>query len=85
MKRNENTELIQRILEGDDAAFACLVKKYQKRVHALAWRKIGDFHIAEDITQETFFFKDRSTPYFPPKFTFFSELCTYSALIRDII
>ena len=54
MKRNENTELIQRILEGDDAAFACLVKKYQKRVHALAWRKIGDFHIAEDITQETF-------------------------------
>ncbi len=52
--RNENTELIQRSLEGDDTAFACLVKKYQKRVHALAWRKIGDFHIAEDITQETF-------------------------------
>ena len=52
--RNNTTELIQRILEGDDAAFACLVKKYQKRVHALAWRKIGDFHIAEDITQETF-------------------------------
>jgi DNA-directed RNA polymerase specialized sigma24 family protein len=52
--RNNNAELIQRILDGDDAAFACLVKKYQKRVHALAWRKIGDFHIAEDITQETF-------------------------------
>ncbi|MXY99168.1 RNA polymerase sigma factor [Candidatus Poribacteria bacterium] len=52
--RNNNAELIQRILEGDDTAFACLVKKYQKRVHALAWRKIGDFHIAEDITQETF-------------------------------
>ena len=52
--RNDTTELIQRILEGDDAAFACLVRKYQKRVHALAWRKIGDFHIAEDITQETF-------------------------------
>ena len=52
--RNNTAELIQRILEGDDAAFACLVKKYQKRVHALVWRKIGDFHIAEDITQETF-------------------------------
>ena len=52
--RNNNTELIQRILEGDDAAFACLIRKYQKKVHALAWRKIGDFHIAEDITQETF-------------------------------
>ena len=52
--RNSNTELIQRVLDGDEAAFTCLVKKYQKRVHALAWRKIGDFHIAEDITQETF-------------------------------
>ena len=52
--RNDNAELIQRILDGDDAAFACLVKKYQKRVHVLVWRKIGDFHIAEDITQETF-------------------------------
>ena len=52
--RNNNAELIQRILEGDDAAFADLVRKYQKRVHALAWRKIGDFHIAEDITQEAF-------------------------------
>ncbi len=52
--RNDNAELIRRTLEGDDAAFADLVRKYQKRVHALAWRKIGDFHIAEDITQETF-------------------------------
>ena len=52
--RNNTAELIQRILEGDDAAFTCLVRKYQKRVHALAWRKVGDFHIAEDITQETF-------------------------------
>ena len=31
-----------------------LVQKYQKSVHALAWRKIGDFHIAEEITQDTF-------------------------------
>ena len=52
--RNDNVELIRRTLEGDDAAFADLVRKYQKRVHALAWRKIGDFHIAEDITQEAF-------------------------------
>ncbi len=51
---NDNTELIQRILKGDDAAFACLVRKYQKQVHAHAWRKVGDFHLAEDITQETF-------------------------------
>ena len=52
--KNDDIKLIRRILKGDDAAFACLVRKYQKRVHALAWRKTGDFHIAEDITQETF-------------------------------
>ena len=52
--RNDETALIQRILTGDETAFASLVRKYQKRVHTLAWRKIGDFHIAEDITQETF-------------------------------
>ncbi len=53
MKDND-VELIHRILEGDDSAFSTLVEKYQKQVHALAWRKIGDFHIAEDITQDTF-------------------------------
>ena len=35
-------------------AFTTLVKKYQKWVHTLAWRKIGDFHIAEEITQDVF-------------------------------
>ena len=52
--KNDDTLLIQRILAGDDTAFAELVKKYQKSVHALAWRKIGDFHVAEEITQDTF-------------------------------
>ncbi len=52
--KNADVELIQRALDGDDAAFSALVRKYQKSVHALVWRKIGDFHIAEDITQETF-------------------------------
>ena len=52
--KNDDAQLIQRVLEGDDTAFSALVRKYQRSVHALAWRKIGDFHIAEDITQETF-------------------------------
>ena len=52
--KNDDVELIQRVLEGDDSAFSVLVRKYQKQVHALAWRKIGDFHIAEEITQDTF-------------------------------
>ena len=52
--RNDDIVLIQRILAGDAIAFERLVGKYQKQVHTLAWRKIGDFHIAEDITQEIF-------------------------------
>ena len=52
--KNEDVQLIQRVLRGDDDAFSLLVGKYQKQVHALAWRKIGDFHIAEEITQDTF-------------------------------
>ena len=52
--KNDDAQLIQRALDGDDSAFSALVKKYQKSVHALAWRKIGDFHIAEEITQDTF-------------------------------
>ncbi len=52
--KNDDVALIRRVLAGDETAFAELVNKYQKPVHTLAWRKIGDFHIAEDITQDTF-------------------------------
>ena len=51
---NTDFELINRTLSGDQDAFTILVHRYQKRVHALAWRKTGDFHIAEEITQDTF-------------------------------
>jgi RNA polymerase sigma factor (sigma-70 family) len=49
-----DVQLIQRILQGDQEAFSPLVKKYQQGVHALVWRKIGDFHIAQEITQDAF-------------------------------
>ena len=52
--QNNDSQLIHQTLDGDDSAFAELVEKYQKQVHALVWRKIGDFHIAEEITQDTF-------------------------------
>ena len=49
-----DVQLIRRILSDDDEAFSILVQKYQKSVHALAWRKVNDFHYAEEITQDTF-------------------------------
>ena len=54
MERENDVQLIRRILSGNEAAFSVLVQKHQKSIHALAWRKVGDFHIAEEITQDTF-------------------------------
>ena len=52
--KNDDVTLVHRALAGDETAFATLVEKYQKQVHATAWRTTQDFHIAEDIVQETF-------------------------------
>ena len=49
-----DVQLIYKVLSGDDEAFTTLVRKHQKSVHALAWRRIGDFHFAEEIVQDTF-------------------------------
>ena len=54
MERENDVQLIRKILSGDEAAFGVLVEKYQKSVHALVWRKIGDYHYAEDIMQDAF-------------------------------
>ena len=54
MKQENDAQLIDDILSGDTTAFNTLVERYQKSVHALIWRKIGDFHYAEEITQDTF-------------------------------
>ena len=69
MKTND-VDLIQRVLDGDENAFTMLVNKYQKWVHTLAWRRIGDFHIAEEITQDIFLkvYKRLSTLKHPDRF-----------------
>ena len=54
MERENDVQLIRKILSGDDEAFNALVQRYQKSVHTLVWRKIGDFHYAEEITQDAF-------------------------------
>ena len=50
----DDVQLIQKVLAGDDDAFTALVQKHQQSVHALAWRRINDFQFAEEITQDTF-------------------------------
>ena len=51
---DNDVQLIYRVLSGDDEAFTALVRKHQKSVHALVWRRVGDFHFAEEITQDAF-------------------------------
>ena len=52
MEAKDDVQLIRKILSGDDTAFNALVRKHQKGIHALAWRKVGDFHVAEEITHQ---------------------------------
>ena len=54
METVDDVQLIHRILLGNDEAFNLLVRKYEKSVHARVWQKIGDFHHAEEITQDIF-------------------------------
>ena len=54
MKRDDDVQLIRKILSGDDAAFGILIEKHRKSVHTLAWRNTQDFHHAEEIVQDTF-------------------------------
>ncbi len=70
MEREDDVQLIHKILAGDEAAFGTLVEKYQKSVHALVWRKIGDYHYAEDIMQDAFLqaYKKLSTLKNPDQF-----------------
>ncbi|RKU23459.1 hypothetical protein C6500_01790 [Candidatus Poribacteria bacterium] len=68
--KNDDVELIQHVLAGDENAFSTLVRKYEKPVHALVWRKVGDFHIAEEITQDAFLqaYKELATLKKPNRF-----------------
>ena len=41
-------------LAGDEGAFTALVRKYEKQIHAFLWRRVRDYQIAEEITQDAF-------------------------------
>lgn len=47
-------QVVARARRGDAAAFEALVRHYQDRVHALAWRLTYDEHLARDVTQDVF-------------------------------
>jgi RNA polymerase sigma-70 factor (ECF subfamily) len=53
MEENE-TNLIERVCSGDIYAFQEIVERYKKKVYYIAYDIVGDFHEAEDISQEVF-------------------------------
>ena len=52
--KNDDAKWVERILAGDENAFTPLMKKYEKQIHAFVWQRVRDYHIAEEITQDTF-------------------------------
>ena len=47
-------ELVERFINGDQEAFAELVRRYQKKIYSLAFRILGDHLDADEVVQETF-------------------------------
>jgi RNA polymerase sigma-70 factor, ECF subfamily len=47
-------QLIREVLAGRRDAYAVLVRRHERHLHAAAWAILRDHHAAEDVTQETF-------------------------------
>jgi len=52
--RTEDGYLVNRCLNGEPEAFGFLVDRYKESVYSFAYAKLGNFHDAEDVTQEVF-------------------------------
>ena len=52
--QSDDEIIVNRCLQGDQAAFAFLVEKYKGAVHAYAYHRVRDYQKAQDIVQEVF-------------------------------
>lgn len=50
----ELEELVERVVKGDQKAFAELVGRFKKKIYAIAYRMLGNHLDADEVTQETF-------------------------------
>lgn len=62
--RERDRALVERVIAGDQAAFAEIYDSYFPRVYAFTMKRVGDASEAEDLTQETFVQLYRSLPSF---------------------
>ena len=53
-EQRRDAELVRQILSGDERAFDALYKRHKQRIHESIFNKIGDWHYAEELTDDTF-------------------------------
>ncbi len=62
MAMQSDSQLVSAALQGDQAAFAALVGRYERAARAVAFHRTGDHHAAEDAAQEAFVTAYRNLP-----------------------
>jgi RNA polymerase sigma-70 factor (ECF subfamily) len=65
-----DAELMLRVKEGDESAFAVLVEKYQRPVMNFIYRMVLNVAEAEDLTQDAFLRAYRAAPRYRPEARF---------------
>lgn len=53
-EQRSDASLVRQILSGDEGAFDALYKRHKQRLHQYIFNKIGDWHYAEELTDDTF-------------------------------
>jgi RNA polymerase sigma-70 factor, ECF subfamily len=68
MDKNNHTDhqLMSNLAQGQLWALDCLIRRYQQKVFALAYRILGNWHSAEDVAQETFIRLYNAAPRYKP-------------------
>lgn len=76
---NLEPQMLQRALQGDDAAFSRVVETYQNPVYNLCYRMLGDGVEAEDAAQETFWRAYQNLRRYDPQRSFITWLLSIAA------
>lgn len=53
--QTEAVEVIEAVLAGQRERYRYLVDRHADKVFAVAWSRLGDRQLAEEVVQETFF------------------------------
>ncbi|MEO0108420.1 MAG: sigma-70 family RNA polymerase sigma factor, partial [candidate division WOR-3 bacterium] len=70
----EDSELVRKAKHGDESSFDELVRRYQQRVYAIAFRLVRNSEDAREVAQDVFVKVYRSLPGFRERSTFYTWL-----------